>query len=118
MPKMYARSKSAESEVIMAYTIISVKEQQGEYQGRQYHNFIVFGLNPDSSNPQVIVGSEVEQMKIKADTFVAVLNRNFGAMNNPNIKTVKDILGLYIVPIYNKFGGVEDFTLAVPDKKK
>jgi len=102
----------------MAYTIISVKEQQGEYQGIHYHNFIVFGLNPNTSNSHVIVGAEVEQMKIKADAFDAILNRNIGALNNPDIKTVKDILGLYINPVYNKFGGVEDFTLAIPEKKK
>ncbi len=102
----------------MAYTIVSIKEQQGEYQGRQYHNFVVYGLNPDTTNPQVILGAEIEQMKVKADSFVAILNRNIGAINNPDIKTVKDILGLYISPVYNKFGGVEDFTLSVPDKKK
>ncbi len=102
----------------MAYTIVSIKEQQGEYQGKQYHNFVVYGLNPDTTNPQVILGAEVEPMKIKADNFVAILNRNIGAMNNPDIKTVKDILGLYINPVYNKFGGVEDFTLAIPEKKK
>lgn len=102
----------------MAYTIVSIKEQQGEYQGRQYHNYVVYGLNPNTSNPQVIVGGEIEQMKVKADAFVAILNRNIGALNNPEVKTVKDILGLYINPVYNKFGGVDDFTLAIPEKKK
>ncbi len=102
----------------MAYTIVSVKEQQGEYQGRQYHNFVVYGLNPDTTNPQVIVGAEVEVMKIKSDAFVSILGRNIGAINSPDVKTVKDILGLYINPVYNKFGGVDDFTLAVPEKKK
>ncbi len=102
----------------MAYTIVSVKEQQGEYQGRQYHNFIVYGLNPNSSNPQVLVGAEVEAMKIKADAFAAILGRNIGALNDPTVKTVKDILGFLISPVYNKFGGVEDFTLAAPEKKK
>lgn len=102
----------------MAYTIVSVKEQKGEYQGRQYHNFVVYGLNPDTTNPQIIVGAEVEQMKIKADNFITILGRNLGALNNPDIKTVKDILGLLISPSYDKFGGVVDFTLAVPEKKK
>ncbi len=102
----------------MAYTIVSVKEQQGEYKGIQYHNYVVYGLNPNTTNPQVIVGAEVEVMKIKSDAFVSILGRNIGAMNNPDVKTVKDILGLYINPVYNKFGGVDDFTLAVPEKKK
>ncbi len=102
----------------MAYTIVSVKEQQGEYKGIQYHNYVVYGLNPDTTNPQVIVGAEVEVMKIKADAFLSILGRNIGAINSPDVKTVKDILGLYINPVYNKFGGVDDFTLAVPEKKK
>lgn len=102
----------------MAIRIISVKEQQGEYQGRQYHNFVVFGLNTESTNPQIVAGAEVEQMKMKADNFNAVLFRNIGALNKPDIKTVKDILGLNILPSYDKFGNVADFTLAVPDSKK
>ena len=66
----------------------------------------------------VVAGAEVEEMKIKADTFVAILNRNFGALNNPEIKQVKDIIGLHISPSYDKFGNVADFTLAIPEKKK
>ncbi len=102
----------------MAISIISVKEKQGNYQGKDYHNFNIFGINPDSTNPQVVAGAEVEEMKIKADTFVAILNRNFGALNNPEIKQVKDIIGLHISPSYDKFGNVADFTLAIPEKKK
>lgn len=102
----------------MAITIISVKEKQGEYQGKAYHNFNVYGINPESTNPQVVAGAEVKDFKIKADAFVACLNRNIGAMNNPDIKTVKDIIGLYINPVYDEWGHVADFTLAVPEKKK
>lgn len=102
----------------MAISIISVKEQKGEYQGKAYHNYVVYGINPDSTNPQVVVGADVEIMKIKADTFVAALNRNIGALGNPNVKQAKDILGLHIAPIYNKWGNVEDFTLAIPEKSK
>lgn len=99
-------------------TIVSVKEKQGEYLGKAYHNYLVYGLNPDSTNTQVVAGVEVEQMKIKADSFIAILSRNIGALNNPDVRTVKDIVGLYITPVYDKYGGVVDFTLAVPDKKK
>ncbi len=102
----------------MAIQIISVKEQKGTYQGADYHNFKIFGLNPESTNPQVVSGVEVEEMKMKADAFVAVLNRNFGALGNPDLKQVKDLAGLYINPLYDKWGNVQDFTLAVPEKKK
>lgn len=102
----------------MAITIISVKEKQGEYQGKAYHNFNIFGINPDSTNSQVVAGAEVKDFKIKADNFVASLNRNFGALNDPDLKTVKDIIGLYISAVYDEWGNVSDFTLSVPEKKK
>lgn len=98
-------------------TIISVKESKGEYQGKQYHNFNVYGLDPNTTNSSVVAGGEVEVMKIKADDFNSILYRNIGALNNPNIKQVTDIIGLYIQPVHNRWGNVEDFTLAVPEKK-
>lgn len=100
----------------MAITIISVKEQKGEYQGKTYHNYVVYGINPDSKNSQVVCGSDVEQMKVKAEVFLAALNRNIGALGNPNVKDVRDMLGLHIVPVYNKWGNVDDFVLAIPEK--
>ena len=96
-------------------TVISVKDSQGVYQDKQYHNFNVYGLNSDTTNPKVVAGGEVEVMKIKADDFVAILNRNIGALNAPNIKKVEDIIGLYITPVYNRWGNVEDFTLSIPE---
>lgn len=102
----------------MAFTIISVKESKGTYEGTAYHNFNVVAINPESDNKQLIAGGEVETYKIKADDFVAALNRNFGALGDPKYTKAADILGLYISPVYNKFGGVTDFTLAVPEKKK
>lgn len=102
----------------MAISIISVKEKKGNYQGKDYHNFNIFGINPETTNPQVVAGAEVEEMKVKADAFVAILNRNIGALNTPDVKQVKDIIGLYISPSYDKFGNVADFMLAVPEKKK
>lgn len=102
----------------MAISIISVKEKKGNYQGKDYHNFNIFGINPETTNPQVVAGAEVEEMKVKADAFVAILNRNIGALNTPDVKQVKDIIGLYISPSYDKFCNVADFMLAVPEKKK
>lgn len=102
----------------MAFQIISVMEKQGEFKDKPYHNFLVYCVEPDTTNPQVRCGCEVDMLKIKADDFVAMLNRNIGALNNPNIKTVKDIVGLHILPVYGKFSVVKDFVLSVPEKKK
>lgn len=102
----------------MAITIISVKEKKGEYQGRAYHNFVTYGLNPDSTNQQLVAGTEVKEFKMKADAFAACLNRNIGALNDPDIKTVKDVIGLHISPVYDEWGNMADFTLAIPEKKK
>lgn len=98
----------------MAIKIISVKEKKGEYQGKTYHNFNIYGLNPESSNPQIVAGAEVKEFKIKADNFVTSLGRNFGALNDPNLKTVKDIIGLLIDPVYDEWGNMQDFTLTYP----
>lgn len=113
----------------MATTIISVKEKQGTFEkdGKviDYHNFEIYGLNPFSTNEQVVAGGEVKVFKVKAPVFVEVLQRNFEALNNPNITKVQDIVGLYISPVFGEWGakgGLDDFTLAVPesspDKKK
>lgn len=102
----------------MAITIVSIKEKQGEFQGRAYHNFNLFGLKDDGTNEQVIAGCEVKEFKIKADNFVSALNRNIKALANPGITHVKDIIGLCINPVYDEWGNVSDFTLLVPEKKK
>lgn len=102
----------------MAITVISVKEKKGEFQGKSYHNFNIFGLSDESTNEQLIAGAEVKEFKIKADRFAECLNRNIGALGNPSVKKVQDIIGLYIMPVYNEFGNVIDFTLSIPDKKK
>lgn len=72
----------------MAISIISVKEKKGNYEGKDYHNFEIYGLNPYSSNKQVIAGGEVKIFKVKANVFVEVLKRNLEAINNPNISKV------------------------------
>lgn len=99
-------------------TIISVKESKGEFKGKQYHNFNVYGLDPNTTNSSVVAGGEVEVMKIKADNFNAVLYRNIGALDDPDIKQVSDIVGLLIQPVYDRWGNVADFTLSLPSKKK
>lgn len=105
----------------MAITIISVKEKKGTFEkdGKSidYHNFEIYGLNPFSTNEQVVAGGEVKTFKVKANTFVEVLKRNFDALNDSSITKVQDIIGLYISPVFGEWGakgGLDDFTLAVP----
>lgn len=101
----------------MAIQIISIKEKKGSYEGRDYHNFNIFGLNPDSDNQQLIAGGEVKDFKIKASDFEAAFKRNVDVLKSSRLKEVKDLIGLYIVPVYNEFGNCQDFTLSIPDKK-
>lgn len=101
----------------MAIQIISIKEKKGSYEGRDYHNFNIFGLNPDSENEQLIAGGEVKEFKIKASDFERAFKRNVDALNSSRLKDVKDLIGLFIVPVYNEFGNCQDFTLSIPVKK-
>ena len=50
--------------------------------------------------------------------MLAALDRNIKALNDPSIKSAADLAGVLITPVYNKFGGCDDFTLALPEKKK
>lgn len=102
----------------MALTIISVKESQGEYMNRPYHNFVVSAMNPETTNPKIVAGCEVVQLKIKADEFPIVLGRAIGALGDPNVTKVQDIIGLYVLPVFDQWGKCTDFSLAVPEKKK
>ncbi len=56
---------------------------------------------------------QAQVLKIKAENFLTALGRNVAALNKPEIKTVKDIEGLLIVPVYDKFGNCNDFTLSL-----
>lgn len=100
----------------MAMTVISVKRSSGEYEGNKYDNYMLYAMNPETTNPKVLAGCEVEQIKIKADAFPLILGRALGALGDPKLTDVKDIIGLYISPVYGKFGVVTDFTLALPKK--
>lgn len=96
----------------MALQIISCKRKAGDYEGRHYDNFVLTCADYESTNKSVVFGPDIEELKIKADAFSVSLGRNIGALNDPEIKVVQDIEGLLIVPVYNKFGNVVDFTLS------
>lgn len=117
-PKKRAWSKSTERVAVMAFTIISIKEKKGEFQGAKYHNYTIFAEDKETKNEQIVCGSEVDLYKVKAERFIEVAARNIGVLNNPNVKVVRDFYGLEIVPTYDKYGNVTDFVLSVPSTTK
>ncbi len=103
----------------MTMTVIGLKRKSGEFQGKPYDNFFVDVAISDPANETIIAGCNVAEFKIRADNFLSAMGRNIGALNSPNVKEAKDIIGLLFLPAYSEFKGVTtDFTLAVPEKKK
>ena len=99
----------------MTITVISIKRKKGTFEGRDYDNTEVCGFVQNSTNEQVLCGQEVEICKFKTPVFTESLERNVAALNSPNVKETKDLVGLNFVPVYNKFGNCEDFILSVPE---
>ncbi len=98
----------------MALQIISCKRKTGTFQGKQYDNFNLICADYLSENASLIFGPDMEALKLKADTFMTALGRNFAALGDKfKTATVRDIEGMLITPIYNKFGNCVDFVLAV-----
>ncbi len=103
---------------IMTITIQSIKRSKGTYEGTAYDNTLVTGFVVNSTNEQVLCGEEVEICKFKTPAFNEALSRNLTALGVPEISEVKHLQGLLLSPVYNKFGGCDDFSLALPAKKK
>lgn len=101
----------------MTMTIQSIKRVSGTYEGRNYDNTVVSGFVLNSTNEQVLCGNEIEVCKFKTPVFAEALDRNIKALNDPKIKSAVDLAGVLITPVYNKFGGCDDFTLALPKAK-
>lgn len=99
----------------MAWQIMQLKRKTGEFQGRNYDNFYIEIADYQSTNSALIFGPDTDILKIKADDFATELGRNVALLNNPKIKGAKDIEGLMIVPVYNKFGTCTGFTLSLGD---
>ncbi len=92
----------------------SVKHSSGIYEGRPYDNTIIYGFVQNSQNKLVLVGDEIEVCKFKTADFNASLDCQSSIA--PNIASLKD---MFMSPVYNKFGGCDDFILQpVTDKKK
>ena len=99
----------------MAWQIINLKRKAGEFNGRNYDNYYIEIADYASTNSALIFGPDTDILKIKAEDFATELGRNVGLLNNSKIKGVKDIEGLMISPIYNKFGTCTGFTLSLGD---
>ena len=98
----------------MVIQIKSIKHASGTYEGRNYDNTVVYGFVQNSQNKQVILGDEIEVCKFKTDVFNSALDRQSNIA--PNIGALKD---MFMTPVYNKYGGCDDFILQpVTDKKK
>lgn len=102
----------------MTMTIQSIKRASGTYEGRNYDNIVVSGFVLNSMNQQVLCGEEIEVCKFKTPVFTESLDRNLKALGVPEINGISHLKGLLFSPVYNKFGGCDDFTLSLPDKKK
>lgn len=100
----------------MTIQIKSVKRASGTYEGRNYDNTIIYGFVQNSQNKQILAGDEIELCKFKTEVFNAALDRQSAIA--PNIASLID---KQMTPVYNKFGGCDDFILQADtsaDKKK
>lgn len=94
----------------MALKILTAKHKKGEYQGRSYDNVLLFAVDESSMNEQLFFGPDVEQMKIKYAAFCDIVSRLSQA--HDYVKNVRDLEGLFIIPVYDKFGNVTDFSVS------
>ena len=93
----------------MALKILNCKRKTGEYEGRKYDNVVFCAIDENSTNRQLLFGPDVENLKIKADDFSVSFARNAETLDYVN--TVQDMQGLFIIPVYDKYGNMADFTL-------
>lgn len=98
---------------IMAQQIVSLKHKTGTYEGNAYDNYFIHVVDYESTNKALVFGPDTDDIKVKADVFAMELGRNIAVLNDPSVKGVKDIEGLLIYPIYNKFGTCTGFNLSL-----
>ncbi len=98
---------------IMAQQIVSLKHKTGTYEGNAYDNYVIHVVDYESENKALVFGPDTDDIKVKADVFAMELGRNIAVLNDPSVKGVKDIEGLLIFPIYNKFGTCTGFNLSL-----
>lgn len=97
----------------MAQQIVSLKHKTGTYEGNVYDNYIIHVVDYTSTNKALVFGPDTDDIKIKADVFAMELGRNIAVLGDPSITGVKDIEGLLIAPMYNKFGTCTGFNLSL-----
>lgn len=100
----------------MTIQIKSVKRASGTYEGRNYDNTIIYGFVQNSQNKQILAGDEIELCKFKTEVFNAALDRQSAIA-----PSVASLIDKQMTPVYNKFGGCDDFILQADtsaDKKK
>lgn len=98
---------------IMAQQIVSLKHKTGTYEGNAYDNYIIHVVDYESTNKALVFGPDTDDIKVKADVFAMELGRNIALLADPSITGVKDIEGLLIAPMYNKFGTCTGFNLSL-----
>lgn len=91
----------------MAMKVINAKRKKGTFEGNDYDNIVIAVTDSDSKNKQLLFGPDDDKLKIKADDFAFAMGRN----SENGFSEVKDMEGAIIVPTYNKYGKVVDFTL-------
>lgn len=91
----------------------SVKRSKGTYEGKDYDNTVVYGFVVGTPSESWLVGPEVIVAKFKSPAFAEALERNIKAINSPNVENVKDLAGLKMALVFDRFGNCEDFILSV-----
>lgn len=91
----------------MAMKVVNAKRKTGTFEGNAYDNVVILVTDDNTKNKQLLIGPDDDKLKIKADDFAFAMGRN----SENGFKGVQDIEGAIIVPVYNKYGNVVDFTL-------
>lgn len=89
-----------------SYIIINVKVSSGKFEGVDFDNRIFLCYTNDSSK-YLVCGSNTDTLKMRKDSFVYCMKSN---------KLQESQLpGNVIVPVFDKYGYMTDFTLTNPE---
>lgn len=86
-------------------TIFSIGRSKGNYQGNDYDN-ILFQCFSDYTSKSHLAGTPAETLKVKADVVIDSLGKSLSSVN------WDDLIGMDILPQFNKFGQVSSFVLS------
>ena len=85
--------------------IFDVERSKGNYQGADYDN-IVFECFSDYTSKNHLAGTPSEFVKVKSDIVIDCLGKSLSSIN------WDDVIGMELLPQYNKFGQVVSFSLS------